>query len=189
MVQRINLSLFLQLAVFSCDITEQKKNELLLREKELSLKIQAERLNEVNTALKTLLTNKAQHEKEMAHNLTENVKKLIDPFINKIKKTELDVWQKSLLNIIESNIHEIGSPVTRKLSKDNPDLTSLEIRIANLIKNGHTSKEISKILNISAKTMATHRKNIRKKIGIDRKNENLRFHLLSMESQTASKPN
>jgi DNA-binding CsgD family transcriptional regulator len=189
MDQQINMSLFLQLAVFSYDITEQKKNELLLKEKEISLRIQAEHLNEANAALRNLLSNKAQHEKELAHNLTENVKRLIDPFIKNIKKTQLDVRQKSILNIIESNIHEIVSPMTRKLSTGDLNLTSAEIRIANLIKHGHTSKEISTILNISSKTVATHRKNIRKKIGIDHKNENLRFHLLSMESQTASDRN
>ena len=180
MGQKINLSLFEQLAVYSYDITERKKNELLLREKERALKIQAERLNEVNMALRILLAYKTLHEKEMTHHLSANVKKLIDPFMEKIKETGLDVRQKSLLNIIESNIREIDSPMTRRLSTGNFDLTSSEIRIANLIEHGHTGKEISKILNISSKTVATHRKNIRKKIGLERKQVNLRSYLLSL---------
>lgn len=47
-----------QLAFFSYDITDQKKTELLLEEKERQLKIQAVRLDELNTTLKILLKKK-----------------------------------------------------------------------------------------------------------------------------------
>ena len=156
-------------------------------EKERQLKIQAVRLDELNTTLKILLTKREQDKKEMEHNIFVNVKKLLEPFIERIKDTELDDRQKSLLNIIDTNIQEIVSPLTRKLSMENLALTSNEIRIANLIKHGHTSKEISIILNISPKTVDTHRKNIRKKIGIDQKKTNLRSYLLTMESYLTSR--
>ena len=171
-----------RLAIFSYDITDQKKTELLLKEKEKELKIHSTRLEELTTTLRILLNKRAQDKKDMERNLIANVKKLIEPFIEEIKHTNLDDRQKSLLNIIESNVHDIVSPMTRKLSMENLDLTCAEIRIANLIKHGHTSKEISEILNISLKTVETHRKNIWKKIGIDRKSANLRSFLMSMES-------
>ena len=175
-----------RLAIFSYDITDQKKIGLLLEEKERQLKIQAVRIDELTTTLKILLKKREQDKKEMEQNLLANVKKLIEPFIESIKNTELDDQQKSLLSILDSNIQEIVSPLTRKLSMENLALTSTEIKIANLIKHGHDSKKISKILNISPRTVNTHRKNIRKKIGIDRKKVNLRSYLLSMESKMAS---
>ncbi len=95
-----------RLAIFSYDITDQKKTELLLEEKERQLKIQAVRLDELNTTLKILLTKREHDKKEMEHNLLANVKKLLEPFIERIKDTELDDRQKSLLNIIDSNIQE-----------------------------------------------------------------------------------
>jgi PAS domain S-box-containing protein len=171
-----------RLAIFSYDITDQKKTELLLKEKENELKIHSTHLEELTATLKILLNKREQDKKDMERNLIANVKKLIEPFIEEIKHTNLDDRQRSLLNILESNIHDIISPMTRKLSMENLDLTCAEIRIANLIKHGHTSKEISKILNISLKTVETHRKNIRRKIGIDRKRANLRSYLLSIES-------
>jgi PAS domain S-box-containing protein len=171
-----------RLAIFSYDITDQKKTELLLKEKEKELKIHADRLDELTTTLRILLKKREHDKKEMERNLIANVKKLIEPFMEEMKRTKLDDRQKSLLNIIESNIHEIISPMTRKLSMENLGLTCAEIRIANLIKQGHTSIDISNILNISPKTVETHRKNIRKKIGIDREKRNLRSYLLSMES-------
>jgi DNA-binding CsgD family transcriptional regulator len=171
-----------RLAIFSYDITDQKRTELLLKKRERELKIQAKRLDELTTTLKILLQKREQDKKEMELHLLANVKNLLEPFIERIKDTELDDRQKSLLNIIDSNIQEIVSPVTRKLSLKNLALTSSDIRIANLIKHGHISKEISSILNISPRTVDTHRKNIRKKVGIDRKKVNLRSYLLSLES-------
>jgi DNA-binding CsgD family transcriptional regulator len=49
-----------------------------------------------------------------------------------------------------------------------------------MIRHGNSSKEIAGILNISAKTVDTHRRNIRKKIGLNQKRANLRSYLLSL---------
>lgn len=53
-----------------------------------------------------------------------------------------------------------NSPVNREVA-----LTGKEREIVNLILEGKESKEISVILNISPNTVATHRKNILKKLG------------------------
>ena len=53
-----------------------------------------------------------------------------------------------------------NSPVNREIA-----LTGKEREIVNLILEGKESKEISVILNISPNTVATHRKNILKKLG------------------------
>ena len=59
-------------------------------------------------------------------------------------------------------------------------LTPKEITIVNMIKQGLPSKKIATIMNISPRTVDTHRKNIRKKIGLDKKKANLRSHLSSL---------
>jgi DNA-binding CsgD family transcriptional regulator len=45
-------------------------------------------------------------------------------------------------------------------------LSTAEMRVAAMIKNGLTSKEIATKLSISVDTVKTHRKNIRKKLNI-----------------------
>jgi DNA-binding CsgD family transcriptional regulator len=91
----------------------------------------------------------------------------------------LDDLQKTLLNILESNLNEIVSPFTRRLSLKYVSLTPKEITIVNMIRQGLPSKKIATIMNISPRTVDTHRKNIRKKIGLDKKKANLRSHLLA----------
>jgi DNA-binding CsgD family transcriptional regulator len=81
---------------------------------------------------------------------------------------------------MESNIDEIVSPFTRKMSLKYLNLTPTEIRIANLIRHGSMTKEIAELMNISPRTVETHRKNIRRKIGLEGKRANLRSHLLSL---------
>jgi DNA-binding CsgD family transcriptional regulator len=84
------------------------------------------------------------------------------------------------LSIIESNLNEIATPFTRKMSLKYSNLTPKEIGIANLIRHGNSTRKIAKLMNISPRTVDTHRKNIRKKIGIDKKKTNLRSHLSSL---------
>ena len=102
------------------------------------------------------------------------------PYFEKIKKTKLDEQQKAILGIMESNLNEITSPFARKMSQIYLNLTPVEIKVANLIRHGSNSKEISEIMNLSPRTIYNHRKNIRKKLGLENRKTNLRSHLLSI---------
>jgi len=149
------------------------------RTKELEIKTKS--LEEVNTALKVLLDKRQEDKLELENNVVLNVKEMIFPYINKMRKTDLDDQQRAFLSIVESNLEEIISPFSRQLSLNFLNLTPTEIQIANLIKHGNTSKEIAKIMSVSPRTIDTHRKNIRKKVGLGKKKANLRSHLLSCQ--------
>jgi len=156
--------------------------EEALKERTSEVKIKTKRLEQINTAMKVLLKKREEDKKELEDNVVTNVRELIAPYFKKIKKTNLDDQQKALLSIIESNVNEIISPFIRRLSLKHLNLTPAEIRIASLIKHGKTTKEIAKILKVSPRTIDTHRKNLRKKVGLVHKKANLRSHLLSYYS-------
>jgi len=144
------------------------------------LEIKTKSLEEMNTAMKVLLKKREEDKTEIENNVLTNVKELVMPFVDKFRETQLDDQQKTFLSIIESNLNEIISPFTRKLSLEFLNLTPTEIQIANMTKHGNTSKKIAKIMNISPRTVDTHKKNIRRKIGLEGKRANLRSYLLSL---------
>jgi len=163
------------------DITERKKTERALREREKELKIKTMSLEEVNIALRVLLKRKDEDKIELEEKVLSNVKELVVPFLEKVKKTPLDPKQVAYIDILESNLNDIISPFMRNLSAKYVNLTPTQIQVANLIKEGKTTKEIAKLMTVSPRTIETHRKNIRKKLGIKKKKGNLRSHLLSFQ--------
>ncbi len=108
------------------------------------------------------------------------MKHLVLPNLVKLKRNKWSSKELTYLNILESNLKEIVSPFSQKLSSKYLNFTPKEIRIADLIKDGKQDKEIVEILNISIDTVKTHRRNIRKKLGINNKKINLKTKLLSL---------
>jgi DNA-binding NarL/FixJ family response regulator len=59
------------------------------------------------------------------------------------------------------------------------NFSRMEIRVSELLERGKTSEEIGATLNLSLNTVKWHRKNIRKKLGISKKNISIQSVLLS----------
>jgi len=162
------------------EIEDRKLAEQELRKREAQLEIQTNELEEVNTALRVLLKRRNEDKKDFEEKVLYNVKELVVPYLERLKGDELDAKRRTYMSIIESNLNDIVSSFTHKLSSKYLGLTPTEIQIANLVKQGRTTKEIAEILHSSVRTVEFHRKNIRNKIGIVNRKVNLRSHLLSM---------
>ena len=161
------------------DITERKESEKALRTKDNKLELQTKNLEEVNTALKVLLEQREKEKTEIKETLLTNVKRLVLPYIEKLENSRLNDNAQTFVNIIKSNIDDLISPLASNLSSKYFALTPAEIQIADLIKQGKTSKEIASMLNVSPKAVSFHRGNLRKKLGLLNKKINLRTYLQS----------
>jgi len=162
------------------DISERKKAEEALREREVELEIKSKSLEEMNTALRVLLERRDEDSRELEKKVVINVKELVVPFLERVKNTHLDPGQMACIRVLESNLNNIISPFTRALSAKYLELTPTEIHIANLIREGTRNKVIAKLMNLSIRTIEFHRENIRKKFDIKNRKTNLRTHLLSL---------
>ena len=162
------------------DITQRKEDEEILRQREEELSIKSRNLEEVNTALKVLLKQREEDRKELEENMLANVKTSILPYIEKLKNGPLTQHQKACLEILEAQAKEIVAPFLNRISRACFNLTPQEIRVADFVKNGNTTKEIAGILGISMKTVDYHRDGIRRKMGISKRRTNLRTFLLRL---------
>lgn len=167
------------------DITDLKKTERRLRDREKELEAKAARLRDLNSALKVLLKRREDDKAEMEKNVLKNFKDLVAPYVRQVKDGDLNKKQKMALEILESNLEEIISPFLSRISTSHFNLTPTETQVANFIKQGRTSKEIANLLGSSFRTVESHRDHIRKKLNISNKKLNLRSFLLSLQREPA----
>jgi PAS domain S-box-containing protein len=161
------------------EVEERKRVEQALRKREVELQGQSQHLEEVNTALKVLLKQREDDKKEVADNVLANVKEFVNPYLERLKNSRLTTQQQTLLGILASNLNNIISPFIGRLSAQYAGLTPMEIRVANLVKEGRTNKEIAEILCLSKNTILFHRFNLRRKLGLKNRKANLRSYLLT----------
>jgi PAS domain S-box-containing protein len=160
-------------------VNEDLESQVAERTKELGAKTR--RLEEFNAALKVLLKLREEDRTELEETILLNVKSLIVPYVEKLKKSRLGGDQMTYLTILESHIQEIASPFTKRLSGKYPGLTPAEVQTVGLIREGKTTKEIAELLCISENTVSSNRFHIRKKLGLSNKKVNLRYYLKSIE--------
>jgi len=173
------------------EISERRRTEALLREarenlerlveeRTAALEAKTANLEELNVALKVLLKQREDDRQDLEANLMQNVKDLILPHLAKLKSGELSDRQKNYVEILESNLHRIVSPLARRLSSSYFSLTPTEVRVASLVKQERTTKEIAEAFHVSESAIIYHRHNIRRKLGLNNKKINLKTYLHSL---------
>ncbi|MFH0960302.1 MAG: PAS domain S-box protein [Pseudomonadota bacterium] len=162
------------------DVTKRKLDEEALKKRDKELEIKSRSLAESNTALKVLLKQREEDKVELERNVLSNVREIIIPYIEELKRSRLTANQSVCINTIETNVTNIISPFLRNITLKHFNLTPKEFQVANLVKQGRTTKEIADFLGISTGAIDFHRNSIRKKMGLNNKKANLRFYLLSL---------
>jgi len=118
---------------------------------------------------------------DVEEKMLSNAKGLILPYLEKLKASRLDDRQRIYLNLVESNLNELISPLSQRMSRHYLNFTPLEIQVANLVKEGRTTKDIAQIMGLSIRTIEAVRYTIRRKLGLKKKRSNLRSYLLSID--------
>ncbi len=162
------------------EITALKLIEEELRQSRRELESQKVDLEEANIALKVLLRQRDEDKQEMEQKVLSNIKDLVFPYIDKLKRAPLRDKDHANVEIIESHLNEVISPLLQRLSHLSVLLTPQEMQIAALVKDGKSSKEIAEVLHVSETTVHFHRKNLRNKLGLKNRTANLRSYLLSL---------
>jgi PAS domain S-box-containing protein len=154
-------------------------NELEQRvaDRTVQLNQKTEKLMETNVALKILLEKRQEDKKVLEEKVQFNVEKLISPYLEKLRMRCTEESQEDFLKIIQSNLDKITSSFAHNHKNNLSHLTPAQIQIANLVKQGQTTKEIASLLNLSPSTIACHRQEIRKRLCLTNKKINLQAAL------------
>ena len=138
-------------------------------------------LEDVNTALRVLVKKKDEDRIFFEKEIIVNLKKIVEPNLTKLNNCDLNTAQQKLVDQLNQKINDVLLPFADQMRFKDYNFTFSEIQVAKLIQNGKRSKDISELLNISIRTVETHRRNIRKKLNISNKDINLWSYLMSIQ--------
>ena len=175
-----NAGKVIQLAFYGKDITREVQSLHKLEEGKRELESKTTLLEDANMALKIMLQKSTENRKEVEEEVLFTLKKMVSPYISKIKKSEINPDVTEYINTLETNLRHVASPFSRNLSFEYITLTPKEIQVANLVRDGESTRERSEALNMKMGTTEFYRNIIREKIGIKGKKIRLRTHLLTL---------
>lgn len=160
-------------------VNERLQRDIEMRKQvEKALEIESRSLADANAALRVLLRQREVDRMELEEKITSNVKEQVLRYVRMLAETRLDTNQAVLVEIIEKNLGEILSPFMKRITAF--DFTPKEMEVILYVKEGRTTKQIAKLLNVCMDAVSRHRYHIRKKLGLNTKKTNLRSFLLSL---------
>ncbi len=158
--------------LISQDITEQKNAVIELEQK----KKEAE---DANIALKVMLDQHTRTKESVEEQISIKLQDLVNPYLDLLRQSSINEKQAETIRIIAAHIDSITHQFSPKARKIMLKLSPREAMVADLVRQGKTSKDISDILHISLRTVETYRNNLRKKLGINKKKISLRTFLIT----------
>ena len=165
----------IRIIAFGEDITKYRQFEKELDEK-------TRYLEESNHALKLMVDHRDVEKRAVEESIVRHFKTTISPYLEELEKCKLDQRGKTCLEIVKAGIEDVPINISRNISLRYMDLTPAEVQVAELIRQGKTSKEIAEFMFVSPSTVSFHRNNLRKKLGILQKKTNLRSYLSSLSN-------
>ena len=153
---------------------ERQHRELLHHKKELE-KVNRE-LVDTNKALSVLARNIDRKREEAEKKITLSISSKILPLIEGLKNDKSLKNLETDLDLLIASLKEL-TPGLKNGSGIIYSLSSCELRVATMIKNGLTSPEIARLLYVSLDTVKTHRRSIRRKLNISNSKINLASYL------------
>jgi PAS domain S-box-containing protein len=120
---------------------------------------------DMNTALKQVLRNVEEERQELKDELVQQVREEVLPTVERIALEDSPLVRQAYRSALEEKIADMGvtTPESANLFAR---LTPREMDICRLIQQSWQGRAIAEELGISFETLQTHRKNIRRKLGL-----------------------
>jgi len=162
------------------DVTQHHDLQRALAASEESLRRQAAALEDANTALRVILEQRNRDRADLERTIVANVETTIVPLLEQLHRHLAGSPEAIYVDAVNQNLRELVLPFAQSLdglATAEGHLTQREREIATLIRAGKSSQEIAEALYISPATVAFHRKNLRRKLGLPPRGPSLATHL------------
>ncbi|WP_462325174.1 LuxR C-terminal-related transcriptional regulator [Desulfoplanes sp.] len=120
----------------------------------------------MNVTLRNVLNSVEEEKQDLREEISKQVKDQILPALDRMAREECPEVREDYYGLLKDRLvsvtHDPADPMDALILT----LTPKELEIARLIASGQSSKQIAEFLGSSFDTIQTHRKNIRKKLGI-----------------------
>lgn len=175
-----------------------RENKLIRAYEKLELKAndQADQLKQANTllgiesvemeqqdlSLDLLMNHLGGDRTRLEAHVASYFTKLIIPLLENVKGSSQEFQQGVVIETVKAIVDNVVTPFLQRLPPEYHDFTLTELRVAALLKDKKTSKDIAEGLNLAPSTVVWHRKRIRKKLGISgHSTEKIIDHLPTIE--------
>lgn len=133
---------------------------------------------ELYITLRNLMKAFENEKKGLEGGISHKIETVLLPAIQKVRTEANTEIRNSYLYIMREQLIHLTKGFSRELEGRFLKLTRSEMRVCQLIQEGHATKEIANMMNVSFETVQVHRRNIREKLGLRGRKVNL-YNLLS----------
>ena len=174
-INRIDMDTRTLFLVLLRDVTKQKALEDSLRREK-------SHLEELNITLRNVMKTIDDERHEIRGNVARKINEVILPAMEKVENETDRRVRKGFFDVIRDQLWKLseggGGEQDARLLK----LTPTEMKICQFVQAGSATKEIADSMGLSLDTVHTHRKNIRRKLGLRGRDINL-YTFLNSTSQ------
>ena len=151
------------------------------------LVLEKTQVEEMNVTLRNVMKSIDVERQQYEQKISRKIRSDLLPALEKVRREDEDGVRSSYLNLVREQLVGLTKGFETELDAGLLKLSRTETTICRFIQAGSTTKEICDALNLAFETVQTHRKNIRRKLGLKGKNVNLHA-FLSSRCQPLSNP-
>ena len=163
---------------FFCIISRDLSEYQLLKER---LRQEKANRREMYITMRNLMKAYEKEKTGVEKGIAHKIDTLLIPTIEKIRREQSPNFRTTFLDLLQDQLIGLTRGFATEIDGRFLRLTRTEMSICQLIQTGQASKDIAARLKLSYETVQTHRKNIRKKLGIKGRKVSL-YGLLATKS-------
>ncbi|WP_319780203.1 PAS domain S-box protein [Maridesulfovibrio sp.] len=144
---------------------------------ETGLEETREQVDGMNVALRTVIESVEEEKKDMHEDFALQVREQIMPALDRMIEEPVPQMRRSFGKFIKERLSALAGETGDQFEDLLLKLTPREVEVCRYIEAGKGTEHIAELLKITADTVRTHRKNIRRKLGLQGKSISLISYL------------